>query len=457
MTRKLSQLRAALLCLIAGSFLAGCSVAPNISNPDGVPVRDVVQRIKCELNTAISTPLQKAKEDENLAWFKTWTAKIDLTLAVSDLAQINPTGSTVSPLQNAYPNVGPSALGGTAIAAAAQKFTFGFNAAATGQRTRTEDISFTLSMEELEKTPAKDCERLLQSQSADSLGFNEWIDTRVFSLVLPDKNGEVILAEGQHSQGAAKGTPAKLSDPVKLTLPKGGVAAGAQFKGEIVPPSALEDIIHWIDDVEQNKEVVVKAERDVEKNKAKCPASFRNNADGVIPDYNEFALHVLLFRTTLDDDLTDHSLLEAIDKRIPQLKRQSGIKLPNPLPTTTAKTEYSSAKAAAEKLHELALKVKSDHDMCTIAATGKKNPPIDLTTYTTQFVITFNLGLSPTWTFVRLTGPSGTTPLASLSRADTHTISVILAPSAAGPDVQNQRFINALRSLPVAIPAGSGL
>jgi hypothetical protein len=122
-------------------------VATEMPDLGGVPVREVIQQIKCELLHATIAPLHRT----DIAWFQKYTAKIDLTLNVSTLNQLTPTVVFINPLRNAYPNVGTSSLPGTTLAAFQQKFTFGVGGGVSESRARAEDIAFTIGLMDPEK------------------------------------------------------------------------------------------------------------------------------------------------------------------------------------------------------------------------------------------------------------------------------------------------------------------
>jgi hypothetical protein len=86
-----------------------------------------------------------------------------------------------------------------------------------------------------------------------------------------------------------------------------------------------------------------------------------------------------------------------------------------------------------------------------------KDPPLDLVSVNYQFEIAANIGIAPSWTLLRVTGPSGTGSAASTAGAWTNNLSIILAPefSSTNPDVNTQRLIQTLRPPPAPAAAGS--
>ncbi len=56
-------------------------------------------------------------------------------------------------------------------------------------------------------------------------------------------------------------------------------------------------------------------------------------------------------------------------------------------------------------------------------------PPIDSIVHTLEFTIVKSAGIAPAWTLVRFKGQTGTGSLASVSRTDTHKLTITLGPS----------------------------
>jgi hypothetical protein len=87
--------------LTMSAACAPISSPPSMSDPGGVPVPEVIQQIKCGLMQAIAAPMKR----RDIARFRNFAAKIDLTLKVRTVNQLNPTVVFNNPLHNAYPQL----------------------------------------------------------------------------------------------------------------------------------------------------------------------------------------------------------------------------------------------------------------------------------------------------------------------------------------------------------------
>ncbi|MGO9170364.1 MAG: hypothetical protein ACLP7P_00130 [Rhodomicrobium sp.] len=191
--RILSGLRAVVFCVL----LFGCSWPPTLeqttgsSEPPKVFIKDVLQRVKCEIFDAAQS-LQRRK---NLEWMKDWSAKNNLSLSLVTSAGLTPNVSAVNPLQNAYyVAVSPreaaylagkpvSALTpSSTMTAVAQKFTLGASLTLSENATRTETIVFTEAFGDVVLNPSSkapaDCDKL-GSELRGNLGLREWIESAV--------------------------------------------------------------------------------------------------------------------------------------------------------------------------------------------------------------------------------------------------------------------------------------
>ena len=99
--------------------LGACATLPYlVEATGGIPARDVVLRIKCELSDAFEAADHETwlLNQEKFSWLKNWTAQVDLTLQVLNTATLSPGATVTTPLHNGYnPAIGPSSLGGTTI------------------------------------------------------------------------------------------------------------------------------------------------------------------------------------------------------------------------------------------------------------------------------------------------------------------------------------------------------
>jgi hypothetical protein len=205
--------------------LGACTTLPALEEATGgIPVRDIVLRIKCELSDAFvaNDPQYKWLLDEpKFRWLRKWTAQVDLTLQVLDTATLSPGASLMQPFHNGYGvGTGPSTIStsgavGTTISAVAQNFTLGGGLSVNGQSSRIETLSFALSFEELERwRQIKGTEELCAESDgtdlAGRLGLKEWIiDHALAPVAKEDLNLPELLWAGYHPKpiSAGSGTP----------------------------------------------------------------------------------------------------------------------------------------------------------------------------------------------------------------------------------------------------------
>jgi hypothetical protein len=140
-------------CVAPPSLTAATNNFPFSSS---IPIHDVVQRVKCDLTAALYEKIYKNKNPQKFAWMQNWTAKADLTLEVNESGGLTPSFSYIQPLSNAFlfglgPNSINAATGATTnvVGATAQNFTLGVGGTLSASATRTETLSFNLSMAEL--------------------------------------------------------------------------------------------------------------------------------------------------------------------------------------------------------------------------------------------------------------------------------------------------------------------
>jgi hypothetical protein len=170
--------------------LGGCTVLPELEKATGgVPVRDIVLRVKCELSDAFLTDDGRWLIDTDrgkFRWLKYWTAQIDLSLQVVNSTTFAPGGSFNAQLHNDYAfGAGPSSVStsgvpGTTIAAIPQSYAIAVGASLGGQAQRTETISFALALQELmawrtNPVTGKICDLPDGAGLRGSLGLKPWI------------------------------------------------------------------------------------------------------------------------------------------------------------------------------------------------------------------------------------------------------------------------------------------
>jgi hypothetical protein len=181
----------ALACVFISSFeIAACTTIPELEEATGgIPVREIVLRVKCELSDAFITDDRKWLPDTEkgkFAWLRNWTAQVDLTLQVLDTATLSPGASLNQQLHNGYAvaagptSVSTSGVLGTTIAAIPQSFVLAGGASLNGQAQRTDTISFAVGLRELaewRRDPgiSKLCAPSDKMDLRGSLGLKTWI------------------------------------------------------------------------------------------------------------------------------------------------------------------------------------------------------------------------------------------------------------------------------------------
>ena len=78
---------------VCACVMPGCMSTPPLSEATGtehseIMIKDVVQRVKCELSEAFD----KKVDQREFLWLASWTAHADLTLQVNDSAGVAPNG-----------------------------------------------------------------------------------------------------------------------------------------------------------------------------------------------------------------------------------------------------------------------------------------------------------------------------------------------------------------------------
>jgi hypothetical protein len=209
----------------------------------GIPVRDIVLRIKCELSDAFED--QNGAwliEEGKFAWLRNWTAQVDLILQILDTATLSPGFSANQPFHNAYATrAGPSSIStagvpGTSISSIPQSFAVAAGANIGGQAQRTETISFALSIKELNawrKAPGTS-ELCALSDGMDlkgRVGLKEWLREALTPVASEgDPNLPEYLYAGVHPKPNATAPTAQNAQAPKTPAPIGGQTRAAALE-----------------------------------------------------------------------------------------------------------------------------------------------------------------------------------------------------------------------------------
>ena len=170
---------------------AWVQVTPELSDATGeehseIMIKDVVQRVKCELSEAFD----KKVEQREFLWLAGWTAHADLTLQVNDNAGVSPNGTYTKALGSTST---AETLAGKPLSSVVSTFALGVSANLNGQAVRSETVSFTVALDELkmwrrqlDKMEAglppekKTCNFGGATGVTGNLGLQEWVDSAFY-------------------------------------------------------------------------------------------------------------------------------------------------------------------------------------------------------------------------------------------------------------------------------------
>jgi hypothetical protein len=408
-------------CLI---FLTGCDVVPPLEHATGgIPVRDIVMRVKCELAEAFDQKVQ----DPHFRWMADWTAKVDLTLQADASGGFNPGGSYISPIQTESISWGKVTRNFT------QDFTLGAGLNLSEKATRTEMISFSLSLKELKawrKTQRPLCVPDGR-ELAGELGFKEWVDTALEPVAMGDlKAGDHPSPASAKSGGKGSSSTGKARSNAVLSFKAQAAEAVSQAKKDSNDAQKAADNAESsaskADSAVRNAEAAYSSV--LESGYRRQSSNYVNAARNQAREANRLA------------DLASEKTREA----------QSAA-------NTIADNDYSdAARTALDKVLKLA-------DEARVAAVNAKNQadaaeknnllaqqrtpdaPIDSISHSVQFVVSYGASVSPSWNLMHFKGPGGN--LAAVNGVRTHTLNIALGPR--GDTTVSQEAVRALNTLTI--------
>jgi hypothetical protein len=475
---------AAAATALASVIAAGCAFVPPLDDATGtsdspVLVADIVDRLKCELAFAFADKLDR--RNSQFIWLQDWTVKADLTLQANQQGGISPSG-TYTTYQRSAANTaaGPAAFGGTTPGLVQQFFTFSANANLGAQAVRTETLSFSLSLKELNSQRIADRSILACAPTGEpglvgNLGLREWIDSALYPAVRRD------LLAGKHP---APGTGAKPSSPqiVGKPAPITGAAAFTLLEKAKTPKNvedmraAVNKAVHAELDASNSFESARMAWKDIE---AKLDTAKRLEA-GYGPISTPETLVDLRRQRQAFDQLWEAArqvrqctLRQLCGSEYGSCRGFSGPGAegsdgpndndckatakcldPRNISTTSGargsracaeaardggdkdEEHYAdwllSAQNAAEQASQYATNAKNlaDYPQKLLAATPvAPDPPIDSLGHAVQFVLAYGAGVTPNWTLLAWKGPGMNAPMIAASGTRTHLLQLALGPS----------------------------
>jgi hypothetical protein len=432
---------------VCASVLPGCMSTPPLQEATGVEngppnifIKDVVQRVKCELSDAFD----KKTEQPQFLWLASWTAHADLTLQINDTAGIAPNVGYTQYLDKVN-----ATKGKTILTSIVETFNVSASANLSGQATRSETVSFTVALDELKRwrnyidkaeaglPPEKrSCNFDPSIGVTGNLGLKEWVDSAFY----PVTAGQ--LEAGIHPQpGGGK--------PTSASGPKTSTAKAPTEKSAVDP---MEQVKQWQQTIANVQKATAQSSTALASASQKIKdanTTIRNNAD-----------QAKQFTYVLDP------YVKAKYTRVADIIKYY---LRNVATCTEYKTDLDNAGTIAseivntgsfakyDELEELMTKkilsgtFEKDYADCTNllqaqadAASNLPNvlpnqvdPPIDSVLHSVNFVVNYGAGVSPSWSLLQWKGPggSGNTQLLSASGQRTHTLNLSLGPRSGGPAI----------------------
>ncbi|MGV7219655.1 hypothetical protein [Bradyrhizobium sp. UFLA05-112] len=390
-----------------GLLLAACSQVPplwhatnNLPFSTEISIRDVVERVKCELADAVDHKM----EDKRFAWLESWTVKADLTLQANESGSLSPSATFVQPLQNAYfLGAGPSSAAfpsgtpGNSVGATAQNFNLGFGANYSSQVFRTETVSFTMSLRELkawrEWGPGRlhECLPVGSTDLQGNLDLGPWIDAALEPVAHHDLN------LGIHPSPGAGG--------------KAASAGGARTEGTNAPDS---DLAYYTDYAKNS-------ETDAVKSAQQANATARQARTTRFLDTRVQARIASFALEASNAAKYSHQAWEKLTNSGKDLSHQDIVALA----TNAAENSEAAARYAS------AAKLLANPD-----------PPIDSLSHAVNFIVTIGAGLSPNWALLHWKGPTTLGNLVSASAVRTHTLNIAMGSPSSAPSTDVERLLN---------------
>ncbi len=452
---------------VCASVASGCVSTPDLSGATGtehseIMIRDVVQRVKCELSEAFD----KKVDQREFLWLASWTAHADLTLQVNDSAGVAPNGGYTKYLRKSN-----AMQDKNVITTVSEAFTLSASANLNGQAERSESVSFTIALDELklwrkqlDKMEAnlppekKTCNFGGETGVTGNLGLKEWVDSAFY----PVSEGQLQAgihpfgsagrsggAQGPSSAGPkAKAEVALTRDQVAKQAALWAKELGQLQEQTKVSFDKIDTGIKSMDSADADLQNKLKVLNDSKYNPVLAPYLKKIYADGE---------KYLKNHKSLQDNCTAYKTkLGAAQSMLSQL--QAELNKPGGDVPVSLEIAYNNLSEAMDGIHAndypkqsaiCATTLTQAADQATKNANALPNqidPPIDAVGHTVTFVVTYGAGISPSWSLLQWKGPGAGTgsPMLSATGVRTHTLSLALGPRSGGPAIGTDalRLIN---------------
>jgi hypothetical protein len=449
-----------------GFFLVSCTQIPYLAEATGgIPVREIVLRIKCEVSSAFESAdhTDWLPNSPKFAWLRNWTAQVDLTLQVMDTATLAPGATFTTPLNNP-----------------AESFAISAGASLNGQAQRIQTISFAMSLVELElwRREVRKEEQCAISDNVDlrgRLGLREWIMEALSPVARENENSSEYLFAGNHPKPGS--TAVSIPKVANVEQPKPAPSPAAS--------SLACDADHFTKHLENTENTLVNAAGNLAKANVKLKDA-QSKLQAATSDFQKFKDAQSTFQQYMRDNADFSAVInpdlkrvqadltqlfkrsETVQRQISDRFKQSQLANDAVAPKTSeaeksidlatryvgiANRQDPQSACDAEDKSVAALKASLDSvnsaDVAVATATSAKDsiqsfekfmkqmeahigglktidPPITTIGQSVQFVLAYGGNFTPTWTFVRFKGFNS--PLFTATGTRTHILNITLGP-----------------------------
>jgi hypothetical protein len=479
-----------------GFVLSACTQIPGLEEATGgIPVREIVLRIKCELSAAFESADRSnwLASHPKFAWLRNWTAQVDLTLQVLDTATLAPGASLTTPLRNP-----------------AESFAVAGGVSLNGQAQRIQTISFALSLVELElwRRQQRTAELCAISDNVDltgRLGLREWILEALSPVAVEGDDIPEYLFAGNHPKPGSTAVSIPKVAAVTETKPVESASvtetlcdeanftkhlettetnlanaattlgdANAKIKEEQAKLQDAKSKFQKFNDsqstfkryLNDNTNFDAVMNPDIKRAQAETSRLFKRSE----PVQRQISTR---FKETEAANDAPRQAISKTEKQIDLATRYVGIadrKEPKSAclaetasagalqasqdSLTLAGIALATAKSAEDGVHSFELFMKSMENY--IGGLKTIEPPISTIGQSVQFVLAYGGNFTPTWTFVRFKGFNN--PLFSAASTRTHLLNITLGPVQQGTSntpvaavTQNQLYLLLNSVLPTVV------
>lgn len=483
-----------LLAPIIAVSTSGCVTTPPLSQATGsersdIMIKDVVQRVKCELSDAFDDKI----DHPEFAWLGAWTAHADLSLAVNDNVGLSPTGSFIDYRTNG--SAGTAKTSGGALGSypvVQQFFSVAVGANLSGQAVRTETVSFTIGLDELQAwrkginqkeaslPPEKrTCNFAPSMGVTGNLGLKEWVDSAFYpvtaeelsagihksdwkTIEIPDVWGpkpfnfdahlrqslaeQRIESRGLKARRLERETaPAESEDYKRLKEWQDGLKSLQNAIRE-----STSTIASSSERIRTSALTVLQKLKDNQKYKSILPASLKQRYNAVDAKFVELLRRVEKcndYKRNLDNALAYlYEMVPSVEAACLSSKPDSGAAADDKAaasPASCPKLDKILFAELEKKMEEFKngsyesgaaicanrLTPLADYVSAYVSTIPTQvDPPIDSVLHSLQFVVNTGAGVTPSWTLLQWKGPGQSSNFFSASSVRTHNLQLALGP-----------------------------